>query len=238
MAIKEYSAGNNGRRPGTAILTVRRRQLVFSKEFMTQYKLLDCHSMKISVDEEALSLHFAFLLEPEPGCFLLGFDGGQAYSRKRSSDVEKMLPATRVVECSALIRDVGFLSTISRQSKPERQFVITKVVGKVRNFLVCLPPTFGKPISRYNAKEIDREVVGLYCYILKGKIVYIGRGNIRGRLAAPERQDWAFDEIAFVAVDGETAQIKWERYHLDKHIEINGQKPSLNRINGFWRDDD
>jgi hypothetical protein len=62
--------------------------------------------------------------------------------------------------------------------------------------------------------------------------VYIGRGDIKKRLTAPERGDWDFDVIEYSIINNPDQQIYWEQFWLEKFEEANNRLPFYNKISG------
>jgi excinuclease UvrABC nuclease subunit len=102
-----------------------------------------------------------------------------------------------------------------------------------RLWLIQLCPAFEYKKARESA-DIPADATGIYRYLRdNGEIMYIGRGAIKQRLAAPERHDWTFDTVEYSVVENPDEQVKWEAHWLARYKEEhNGELPIYNRISG------
>jgi len=100
-----------------------------------------------------------------------------------------------------------------------------------------LCPAFEERRARESA-DISSDVRGIYRYVREsGEVVYVGRGEIRKRLAQPERQDWDFDRVEYSVVADPDQQVRWEDYWITRFKEANkGKLPIYNKISGCFRD--
>ena len=99
-------------------------------------------------------------------------------------------------------------------------------------WVIQLCPAFENKRARESA-DIPGEAVGIYRYLRSDEVMYIGRGGIKQRLAAPERKDWLFDKVEFSLVENPDDQLKWEAYWLARYKEDNnGELPIYNKIGG------
>ena len=106
------------------------------------------------------------------------------------------------------------------------------MIEKEGNFWVIqLCPAFEEKKARESA-NIPSDATGIYRYVREnGEIVYIGRGEIKNRLASPERNDWEFDVIEYSIVNDPDKQVEWEDYWINKFKEENsGKLPLYNKI--------
>lgn len=174
----------------------------------------------IHIDCENRKIGFEFHDERKSSSFCL-YRGGPHGAEKSSG-----------LRCSskALVRDFEWIRSITRLSSKERRFVPRKE-GNL--WVIQLCPAFEEQRAR-ESKDIPSDVCGIYRYVREnGEIVYIGRGEIRCRLASPERAEWDFDRIEYSVVNDPDQQVKWEAYWIDRFKEENrGKLPFYNRISG------
>jgi hypothetical protein len=79
---------------------------------------------------------------------------------------------------------------------------------------------YGPDAERTTSGEstgIPSDAVGICKYVYDdNETVYMGRGNIRQRLASPERADWDFSVVAYSIVTDPDARILSEDYRLTR----------------------
>jgi hypothetical protein len=97
-------------------------------------------------------------------------------------------------------------------------------------WVVQLCPAFECRVS--DRSEISTTTRGIYRYLRGDEIVYIGRGQVRSRARAPERDQWNFETIEYSIVADDAQQAKWEAHWLDAHVRRHGRLPFYNRIGG------
>jgi len=122
------------------------------------------------------------------------------------------------------VRSVTKLSGASRRFRPKKE-------GQL--WVIRLCPAFEERKARESA-DIPSGIRGIYRYLREsGEIVYIGRGDIKARLASPERVDWDFDRIEYSIVENPDQQVYWETYWIDRFKEEHkGALPFYNRVSG------
>lgn len=133
--------------------------------------------------------------------------------------------------CSShnLVNRFSWVLGVSRLPAKDRRFY-PKKEGKLWTITLC--PSFESRFAR-ESQNIPKDAKGVYRYIREdGEIVYIGRGNVCGRLASPERESWDFDAVEYSLVEDPDQQIHWERYWLDKFKQAHGRLPFYNKVSG------
>jgi hypothetical protein len=111
----------------------------------------------------------------------------------------------------------------------DRQFKPERMSGKFK-WAISLCPAFERHASDKDA--IPSEACGVYRYKRGEEIVYIGRGQIRSRVGAPDREGWDFERIEYSLVADEANQLKWEHFWLRRFEEEHGKRPIYNRNSG------
>jgi hypothetical protein len=125
----------------------------------------------------------------------------------------------------------AWIKRISTLPQKDRRFYDPKKEGQ--KWVIQLCPSFEVRRAR-ESSEIPSDAVGIYRYAREnGEIVYIGRGEIRKRLACPDRVDWDFDVVEYSLVSDPDKQIKWEDYWLEKFQNANDKLPFYNKVSGF-----
>ena len=102
-------------------------------------------------------------------------------------------------------------------------------LGKVWLIQVC--PAF--EVKKARESEGVASAPGIYQYKRAGEVVYIGRGNVRGRLGQSSRKDWDFDTVEYSLLSDCDEQVKWEDHWIEKYKETHdGLLPIYNQISG------
>jgi hypothetical protein len=102
-----------------------------------------------------------------------------------------------------------------------------------KKWIITLCPAFENQIKRDDAKNIPVDIKGIYRYLDTGRIVYIGKGNIKTRLNSSERGNWKFDLIEYSIINDDEKAFEWENYWIEKYKDENkGQLPTYNLISG------
>lgn len=114
-------------------------------------------------------------------------------------------------------------------SSGENQF---KIEGNSKIWFASIAPAFENKVKRENSDQISSKVAGIYKYLNKGEIVYIGKGNVRQRLKEQKRIDWKFDTIEFSEVPKDKQHF-WEDFWIKSFENKNGKLPKENKIHGF-----
>ena len=102
-----------------------------------------------------------------------------------------------------------------------------------KKWVITLCPAFENQIKREDIKNIPSNTFGIYRYLDAGRIVYIGKGNIKDRYNSPDRGKWKFDLIEYSIIKDDNKAFEWENYWIDKYKDENkGQLPTYNLISG------
>ena len=101
-------------------------------------------------------------------------------------------------------------------------------------WVVTLCPAFEYSMKREENRKLQDEIKGIYQYKNKdGEIVYIGKGNIKARLADKKRDEWIFTVVEYSKMDSDSDAFEWENFWIDKYKENNnGELPRYNIISG------
>nr|BDD45720.1 hypothetical protein 24 [bacterium] len=88
-------------------------------------------------------------------------------------------------------------------------------------------------ITAKGIKEIPSGEYGIYKYLLKGKVVYIGEGILRERAREHKQKGWKYDTYQYALIESKKKGVKLEADLLKEHRqEHNGLNPRYNKNNG------
>lgn len=200
------------------VITIRKNGVIaISSDFVRMANITPCTraSVFLSKDGLRLALHF-HADESDDDAFILARDGGT--SPKSPS---------RVINARALLSQSSTVSAMCRENDAIRRCVPVKI-GSDRwsiNLAPCFEREFASPSDVGTSS-------GIYRYKLGDEIVYVGRGNLRERFAAPDRRSWTFDRIEFSILNDDVAERKWEAFWIDDFKSRTGRLPVYNRIGG------
>jgi len=124
-----------------------------------------------------------------------------------------------------------WVAGVARLSASKDRRFLPKKDGSIWAIQLC--PSFELSSERAGA-SIPTEANGIYRYLdAKGETVYIGRGRIKQRLVAPERQEWDFAKIKYSVVETPEDRERWEGYWIQRYKEEHGGRlPYYNQISG------
>jgi hypothetical protein len=205
-------------RDGRPFISISRHRISFSAAFTRHAELGTGHRVSIHADASSLRLGFEFHMEETPHSLTLVPDNS-AQSKQPG------------LFCSShnLVNRCSWVLGVTRLPAKDRRFY-PKKEGKLWTITLC--PSFESRFAR-ESQNIPKDAKGIYRYIREnGEIVYIGRGNICGRLARPERETWDFDVVEYSVVEDPDQQIHWESYWLDKFKQAHGRLPFYNKVSG------
>ena len=221
MAWEKFKRTDTFQGSDKAFVTIRPGHIAFSAVLSRLAELDDNHRVSIYVDSKNRKIGFEFHTDGRPDSFSMSRASGSAPKQKR---VGYFCPGQGLVNAHPWIRSVSKLKGIK-----ERRFHPVKQGNK---WVIQLCPAFEVKRAR-ESEDIPSDAKGIYRYISGSEVVYIGRGNIRGRLRSPERQDWQFDIVEYSIVEDPDEQIKWEAYWLEKYKEDHdGKLPAFNSVSG------
>lgn len=172
----------------------------------------------LSQDERRLGLRF-HSDEMDDEAFLLGRDGGGSGAKC----MNRALSARTLLNRSQALRSLVERGGPARSCEPARDHVSGL-------WVVHIAPCFERALSAVD--EIGPSLTGIYRYLCRGEVIYIGRGALRQRLSEPERRAWSYDQVQYSVVNDDAAERKWESFWLNEHREKHGRWPLYNKIGG------
>jgi hypothetical protein len=204
------------------MLTISKSGLTFGA-FFIKNNLLD--------KKRAVSFFFD---DQDP--YVLGFDfhdepGGRDTLSLVSSD--NWNGATRSVKATELINKSKVLTALQKDPvKANRIFPIQRHHPS-NIFFVSLRPSFEHRVHYERRSEIPEGSLGIYRYSdQSGRIIYIGKGNIRDRAFEADRKDWGIVTIEYSILISDDAAYRWESYYIERFQNDYGTIPLFNRIKG------
>lgn len=203
--IEVNSADTESNKPSITI----GKFLYFSSLFVDDAKIESKKFVKVFFDDDSKKINFKFFKDKQKGSITVRGE------RKKSFYV-----AGNTIFGREWVRAIAESS--------ENRF---EVKGNSENWHVFVAPAFENKVSRVNEDQIPYKASGIYRYLDKGEIVYIGKGLIKRRLNEPVRKDWKFDTIEFSEVQKNT-QNKWENFWIKSFENKFGIKPRENKIHG------
>lgn len=208
------------------VITIRPQgTLALSADFV---RLADLSSRSmatlfLSDDGRKLAIHF-HNDEKDEDAYRIGTDGGGS-SRKATKN--------RLIVANAIIKQSPTLAALVRDKDSKRRFEPVRI-GADRwaiTLMPCFEAIWGETV------RFGRDQSGIYRYRNGAETVYIGRGNIRERLAEPERVNWQYDKIEYSIINDDAAERRWEAYWLDEYRRRWNRWPVYNRIAGRRSDE-
>lgn len=191
-------------------LRITKNGLFFSTPFVNEAQIDKNRFVKVSFNDEHRKINFEFLKLKEKDAIKVRGTREDQYYVSGNKFFEK--------EWIKSILNSG-----------ENQF---KIEGNSKIWTASIAPSFENKVSRVNKDQISNKASGIYRYLDKGEIVYIGKGHIKRRLDQPIRKDWKFDTIEFSEVQKDS-QNKWENFWIKCFENKFGIKPRENKIHGF-----
>ncbi|NQV92822.1 MAG: hypothetical protein HQ484_03975 [Candidatus Aquiluna sp.] len=206
------------------VLTISRGAIRLSAKFIRGNRLEDMNYVEFFDDDE--------------NPYWLGFRLTQARDHNHSQKLNASSDsALKSISAQALIRTNPVLSAIAKlEDRSSRMFEIS-FDEKNSYWFVFFRPTFERQVFYVDKSNIPRDASGIYRYFDKNdELLYIGKGNIKGRLESLGRDQWGIHRIEFSTLQSEEDALKWESFHLSEFKRRFGQLPTFNRIAGHSQD--
>lgn len=217
MSFKPFIRSDTFTRDMTPKISIRKQHIGFNGVFVKEADLQKFNKVKIYIDDENFRIGFKFHNSDDPHSHAL-------FSDNPSNN-------TKATSATQLIKKYGFIKKISEfKNVLDRQFEVNRDIQDKNFWVAQLCPAF----EHAGSSESDlKHLRGIYRYKrADGEVVYIGKGDILSRLSSLERKEWDFDKIEYSIINDPVEQSKWERYWLDKFIELESRFPFYNKING------
>jgi hypothetical protein len=195
-------------------ITINKNRVGLSRDFVKEAEIQNKKFLTLTFDTELRKINFQFSENDAPGAIKVrgNWDEGFYISGR-------------------IIYDKEWISNISKTTYN------TFEVKKIRNkWEVSIAPTFENSINRSEISKIPNNVCGIYRYMDKGEIVYIGKGQIRKRFNRKDRENWIFDEIQYSIVGDNDTQFYWEKFWIKNFKSQNIVRPRYNKNDGVKND--
>lgn len=216
---KWIKQANKSTKSSFPCVSVRRLGLGLSSGFVEIAGVDKLGFAEIFVSECGEELGIKFLKEKTDHCYLVTQDGGTK-ERQRIGEYK-----SRFIACGNVIRNNPGLNGLL-DGKGSKKIPVIKSDDL---WVAKISPSFCYSIS---SRGIRDDELGVYRYLVGDEVVYIGRGNIKTRIASIDRKDWVFDDIEYMlTTDDEAYRI--EATLLENHKAEFGSLPVYNKVMGF-----
>lgn len=197
------------------VISIYGNRFHYSAYFVKLAELKNYSYVNYLIDEEERKIGFEFSkIEKEGFSYMLENRGNKIW-RSTANEIISKYPWVKKV---ALLKN----RSVNKFSAKKRENM----------WVIQLCPTFEFRIPRDEVNKLG-EVKGIYRYLLREEIVYIGKGNIKQRSGDSERTDWEFDTIEYSIIEDEEEQLSWEYYWLEIHKDQNHKLlPYYNKVSG------
>jgi hypothetical protein len=200
-----------------SFVSLRRGSMAFNAHFIRANNLSGFSRVTISLDVDRRRVGFSFHSDDtDQDSLALTSDGGSKGKGAKAIQVHSLMAKNSWLRAAAGVAD-----------KRARQYHPSKSDGM---WVITIRPSFEVQVA--DRAEIPSDVSGIYRYLDNDAIVYIGRGQIRSRLAAQERESWSFDAIEYSVIEDSEQQAHWEAEWLDEYRSQHGFLPRYNRVGG------
>jgi len=201
-----------------ALVTLRPRNIAFNAYFIRTNGIDKNTRASVHLDPARFRVGFQFHSNAsDQDSFALTTDGGGT-SVGRAIQVQAVMRDHRWLRAAAAVPDRS-----ARRYSPEWR-------PAEKMWSINIRPSFEIRVPA--AKDIELGICGIYRYLSKDKIVYIGRGDIRARARSSDRESWEFDAIEYSVIVDVAEQEKWETQWLDDYRNNHGTLPFYNRVGG------
>lgn len=194
----------------------RNGHIAVSSDFVRMAGVNNCTraSLFLSADGHSLAISF-HSDERDDDAFVLSRDGG-------GSGVSQ----NRIITARTLISQSAQIMSLCKEDARARRYEPQK--DQNGRWVIHLAPCFENVLNQ--ADQIPAGSTGIYRYRSGQETIYIGRGNLRDRLASPERRSWDFDRVEYSILNDDVIERRWESFWLDEYRQRNNRWPVYNRI--------
>lgn len=197
------------------VISIYGNRFHYSAHFVKLAELKNFAYVNYYIDEVERKIGFEFSRVPNEGYSYILEDRNNKMWRSTANEIISKYP---------WVSKVAYLKDRS----------ISKFISKKREniWIIQLCPAFENRIPRDEVNRIG-DVKGIYRYLLREEIVYIGKGNVKQRAGDGERKEWEYDTIEYSEVENEEDQYRWEyfwiEYYKDKNFRL---LPYYNKVSG------
>jgi hypothetical protein len=202
-----------------SLVTLRPGALAFNSHFIRTNKLQEQTRVSVYCDPSRYRIGLQFHV-----------DGSDQNSFAVTADGGKTGGVNRAVQISSVMKQHRWLAAAARNLKPSGRRYQPVWFAPDGLWIINVRPSFEIRVA--SADLIEAGLLGIYRYRTGEQIVYIGRGDIRGRAGSAERANWGIDSIEYSVIEDAADREKWEASWLDEHRNEFGTLPLYNRIGG------
>lgn len=208
-------------------VTVRRASFAYNKHLRDAARLDDFQKVTFHIDDDEHRIGLRFHNnERDENAYAVHFDGGSS-GRKGQTVRTKRIYAT---QCNHIINSTPWLKKISQLEDPAFRRFVARLDERENLWILQLRPSFERKAK--TPVEIPSDLCGIYRYVHKDEVVYIGQGQIRSRARDGVRDHWDFDWIEYSIIEPEEARFRWEKEWLDLYEQRHSKLPRYNRVSG------
>ena len=221
MAFKRFRRKDRRKAADRPHILLTPTVISYGVRFVRDAELERGTRVSMHVDEEGYRLGLEFRRDAtQPDSFRLTWPPSMD-GRRNGSGVTSSI--------TALVRRFAWVRRIAECKDVEARRFEPEFDGRL--WIIHLGPTFEHEDSR-DGDTIPADATGIYRFVraATGEVVYIGRGQIRQRLRAPERAAWDFDLVQYSLLDAPREQNRWERHWIEQFREEHGRLPEYNRV--------
>jgi len=192
------------------------RVFAFNAEFVKKAELGSKYKkVTIITDPEKYTIEFKFHSnEEDRNAFQLYRNRGKMLN----VTAQAIFKFNKWIEAAAAVDD-----PLLRRFKPQYN-------NLYKTWVINLAPSFENKVKKKS--DVPDGIRGIYRYIRKAEIVYIGKGNIKKRVNSPERAGWEFDKIEYSRIEDPGIMEHWESFWIEKFYEREGRLPLYNKLAG------
>lgn len=185
---------------------------------------------KFVKEAELGTKHKRVTIFTDPKNRVIAFDFHSNKNEKSSYALYKDRGNSLNVSAVLLFKHNKWIDAVAKEDDPLLRRFKPEYNRINKKWFICLAPSF--EIKTKDISEIPHNIEGVYRYIRKGEIVYIGKGNIKSRTGSLERENWDFDTIEYSIIEDPEKRSYWENYWLNMFQEKEGRLPLYNKISG------
>ena len=200
------------------VVSIGKSGFYFSSAFVKKNELLETTSCFYYFDDDNFyRIGFEFLETKEPYSISMISEGSS-----------KSFKGNEIFNSRPYLKEIASLD-----DKRFRRFTPKKSTENSKVWVVDFAPSFELKTPYDEVNGLDNDLSGIYRYKdVDGKVIYIGKGNIKSRAKSDGREEWGIKIVEYSIIENEEEQFKWEAYQLDMYLAKHGRKPAFNRIMG------
>lgn len=198
-------------------ISIRRSgQIAVSSDFARMAAISTCSRASLFLSSDGLRLAISFHSdENDDDAFILARDGGRGTSGQN-----------RVINAKSLVSQSPAILALTKEDARARRYEPQK--DNAGRWIIHLAPCFERVLIQ--SDQIPIGSTGIYRYRSGQETIYIGRGNLRDRLASSDRRQWEFDRVEYSILNDDVVERRWESFWLDEYRQRNNRWPVYNRI--------